>query len=255
MLTRRTLLVTPLAAAALCAMGCGGSAGAARTHVFVMGTIHARHRASASYSLAVLERAMRAARPDILLMELPPANLAAAWASWRARGRVDEPRANVFPEYTEVAIPLADRLGWATRGVAAWSPEIAAQRRATLEAIRSDPARARHWAEHQAARREFARRLAGRSDDPRFIHTDAFDELVAASREPYARHFDADLGPGGWTQINAAHNALIDQALDRISGRGLRALITFGTAHKYKLRQSLARRSDIVLESARALFD
>ena len=98
------------------------------------------------------------------------------------------------------------------------------------------------------------RKLPGRGDDPRFIHSDEFDDLVRDSREPYQRHFDADLGAGGWTQINAAHTALINAALDAITGRGLTALITFGTAHKYMIRRSMAQRGDVVLEDTGALF-
>lgn len=254
-LTRRTVLAGPLAAAALAATGCERAAAPGVTRVFVMGTIHRRHRTSKTYSLPIIEAAMREAAPDLVLMELPPQSLLDAWASYRETGKVDERRTNVFPEYTDVAIPLANELGWDTKGVAAWTPEIGANRRKALEAIEADKARAEQWAETEEARRTFILNLDGRSDDPRFIHTDEFDALVKAWREPYARYFDADLGPGGWTQINDAHGALINAALDEVTGKGLRVLITFGTSHKYKIRESLAKRSDVQLEETRALFE
>ncbi|MDJ0977244.1 MAG: hypothetical protein QNI87_01775 [Erythrobacter sp.] len=248
----------PLAACQGAAEGTGrggsGGAGAGATKAHVMGTIHGRHRTSEAYSLDVLRAAILRADPDVILTEIPPDRVARALSSYRETGAVDEPRTRVFPEYTDVIIPLARPQGWRVVGTAGWTPAIARERRAALAAIREDPARAAQWEEHRTARRELAEAMRGRSDDPLFIHTSKFDRLVAASREPYARHFDADLGAGGWTAINAAHLAFINAALDAITGHGLNALITFGTAHKYKIRQSLAQRSDVALEDTRALF-
>jgi len=255
--TRRSFLAGSLATGALTSLGC--SAAPARAPeggalVHVMGTIHRRHRTSTAYSLAVFKEAVRKAAPDVILTEIPPQRAERALREFRETGAIQEPRTRVFPEYTDVIFPLAEELGFRILGTAAWTSEIAQSRRAALKRIQDDPARADQWAEHRAATRAFAREVAGRSDDPDFIHTDAFDALVKASREPYARHFDADLGAGGWTQINAAHNALIHAALDTIAGQGKRALITFGTAHKYKIRESLALRQDIALQDTQALF-
>lgn len=224
------------------------------TSVYVIGTIHRRHRTSSAYSLAVLETAIIRAKPDVIITEIPPDRARTALATYRQTGEITEPRTRVFPEYTDIVIPLSERLGWRVVGAAAWTPEIAANRRKALRGIEQDTSRAKQWAEHKAANRAFAKAVAGRSDDPRFIHTDRFDHLVAASREPYARHFDADLGAGGWTAINRAHIDLIGRTLDAISGQGLTAIITFGTAHKYKILASLKARDDIALKATRPLF-
>lgn len=257
-LTRRSALKGTLAFAAgaspLSACGGASSGNGALTQVHVMGTIHGRHRSSEAYSLDILEAAIRAAQPDVILTEIPPARVAKAVQSFAATGAVDEPRTNVFPEYTDIIIPHARKERWRVIGCAAWTPQIASDRRAALKAIAEDPARAGQWAEHRAAMRQFAQQVRAKSDDPAFVHTPEFDRLVAKSREPYARHFDADLGAGGWTQINAGHNALINKALDQLSGQGVSALITFGTAHKYKILESLALRADISVQDTRGLF-
>ncbi|MEM7700740.1 MAG: hypothetical protein AAF251_02270 [Pseudomonadota bacterium] len=224
------------------------------TRLHVLGTIHSRHRTSERYSLNVLESAIRRARPDVILTEIPPLRVAKAFESFKAAGVVDEPRTNVFPEYTDVIIPLAGTQNWRVLGTAAWTPAIARQRSEALKAIQNDPSLATQWAEHRAAIREFTRKVRGKSDDPLFIHTREFDRLVAKSREPYARFFDADLGAGGWTQINAAHNALIDGALNSLSSQGLSVLVTFGTAHKYKIIENLMARHDVTIENSQALF-
>ena len=263
-ISRRTALVSALrtgaSAAALPMIGALAGCAAAEqslpgvTKVYVLGTIHANHRDSDRYSLAVLERAVRQAAPDVILAEIPPDRIEQAIRSFRETGIVDEPRTQVFPEYTEVIFPLGRELNFQILGTAGWTQQIADERRAALERIQSDPARANQWAEHCRAQREYRARLTGRGDDPRFIHTKEFDQLVELSRNPYQRYFDRDLGPGGWSQINKAHTDLINEALDSITGKGLAALVTFGTAHKYMIDRALAQRRDIELQDSAALF-
>lgn len=251
--TRRTFLAGGLAlgSAALPLVGCQNPG---RTRVYVMGVIHRNHLRSETYSLAVLEAAIRMAAPDVILTEIPPDRIDQATSSFASTGAVDEPRTQVFPEYTEVVFPLSKELPFRMFGCSGWTRQIAANRRAALERIENDPARADQWAEHLEARREYSRSVAGRGDDPRFIHTREFDQLVEKSREPYQRYFDADLGPGGWSQINRAHNDHIAAALDVISGKGLTALIMFGSAHKYMIKRRLNARSDVVQLNTRDLF-
>ncbi len=224
------------------------------TKLYVMGTIHSNHHDSDLYSLKVLEAAIRRAVPDIILTEIPPDRIDGAIASFGRTGQIDEPRTQVFPEYTDVIFPLSREMPFQIVGTAGWTREIADNRRAALTAIRNDPERAAEWEQHRAAQRSYAREIAGRGDDPRFIHTAEFDRAVELSRWPYERFFDADLGPGGWTQINKAHTDLINSALDRVTGAGLTALVTFGTAHKYKILRSVENRRDIQLLDTRALF-
>ncbi|MFU7528074.1 hypothetical protein [Qipengyuania sp. ASV99] len=219
-----------------------------------MGTIHAIHRTGTDYSLEVLKTAISKAAPDVILTEIPPDRAVRALQSFRDTGEITEPRTRVFPEYTDVVFPLSREMGFRILGTSGWTQEIADNRAAALRRIRSDPGRARQWAEHLAAQREYTRALSGRGDDPRFIHTDEFDSLTAASRQPYQQYFDADLGPGGWTQINRAHNDLIHAALDKVTGKGLSVLVTFGTAHKYMILRSLSARRDLALQETRALF-
>lgn len=262
-LDRRFFLTASLAVAFALPVSAGCSAGpnsgerggsVLKTKLYVLGVIHSNHRTSERYSLRVLEAAIRKAAPDVILAEIPPDRIEQATSSFRETGKVDEPRTQVFPEYTDVVFPLSNEIPFEIEGTAGWTSDIARNRSAALRRIQNDPARAQQWAEHRAARRAFSRDLAGRGDDPRFIHTREYDRLVEAAYSPYQRFFDDDLGKGGWTQINAAHTGLINQELDAISGQGLTAVITFGTAHKYKILESVSARGDIELLDAATLF-
>ncbi len=73
--------------------------------------------------------------------------------------------------------------------------------------------------------------------------------------EPYDRLFNDALGPGGWTNINRAHWALIAAALDAERGRGRRVLITFGAWHAYWFKEQLALRDDVRVVSLREALD
>lgn len=227
----------------------------AKTRVTVLGVLHGPHRRSESYSLDVLRAAVRKADPDVILTEIPPDRIAEAKRSFAETGEVTEPRTKVFPEYTDVVFPLTREMDFTLVGTAGWTRQLADERSAALKRIENDPARASQWREHREARAEFSRALDGRGDDPRFIHTLEYDAMTQRSRTPYQVYFDPDLGPGGWTRINAAHTGLIGEALDTISGQGAHALVMFGAAHKYMIERALLLRNDVVLEDARALFD
>ena len=85
------------------------------------------------------------------------------------------------------------------------------------------------------------------ADDPRWIHTAAYDEAYDIRMRTYARLFDRSLGPGGWVAINASHWANIERALDRHRGEGARFLLTYGAGHKGPFLRELRKRDDIVL--------
>ena len=257
-LTRRTAIAGGLglgAAATLPLFGCSdGGVPEGATRVTVLGTIHSAHRDSRNYSLSVLREAVRRAKPDIILTEIPPDRIALAKSNFAETGAVTEPRTAVFPEYTDVIFPLSQEMDFEIVGTAGWTQEIADNRQAALKQIENNPARAQQWEQHLEARRTYARELAGRGDDPLFIHSDEYDRLVEKAQAPYQRYFDGDLGAGGWTQINSAHTNLINSALGEVRGKGLNALVTFGSWHKYIIKRSLRLRKDVVLMDPTALF-
>jgi len=223
--------------------------------VTVVGAIHGQHRSSERYSLDVLRRAIVKFDPDIVLVELPPERFAIASANFDKFGEVRESRADDFPELTDVVFPLREKLGFTMIPVAAWTPANAANRRATEKQLEKNPARAKDWSDYQAAIQLYGKAVSGRSDDPHFIHSQAYDEAVKARQESYERLFGDDLGTGGWRAINAAHLANINAALDAVTGQEKRILILFGAWHKYKLVEALAARQDVFLIEAAPLFD
>ncbi|MEE9433800.1 MAG: hypothetical protein V3V15_06145 [Sphingorhabdus sp.] len=244
-----------IAAFALILSACGGDIAedgnterdSSKTKVILIGAIHQGHVGSKRYGLDVLKRAIRKAKPDQIFTEIPPDRLDAAIEDFHKSGKVTEPRVDDFPEYRDMLFPLTREMDFEIVPVAAWSREMADSRAEALEQIQHDPARAAQWAEYRAAHKAFDEALSGRGDDPAFIHSGAYDALVRKAQTPYQQYFDEDLGPGGWTQINAAHYALIGAALDKTSGQGRTVVIIFGAWHKYMFLKELRKRGDIEL--------
>ena len=228
----------------------------APSEVVVLGMIHGGHTTSEVFSLQVVRNLVREIDPDHWLTEIPPNRWDRAWAEYRASGIVEEPRVRVFPEYMEALFPLTRELDFEVIPTAGWTEPMSDFRAAYLDAYSRDPERAEAWAEYQAAAGASAEALAaGAGDDPRWIHTDAYDEAYDIRMQVYARLFDADLGPGGWDAINASHWANIERALDRHLGEGARFLLTYGAGHKGPFLRELRRRDDIVLLEVAPFLD
>lgn len=215
--------------------------------VIVVGTEHGDHLENEVYTLERVEEIIRRVDPHYVLCEIPPDRMDAAWQGFLRTGEVNEPRVMLYPEFSEVLFPMALEGRFEVIPCSAWSEVMAQRRRALLNQWRST--RIEDTREVDEAQEKGRRQLEqeGLNLDPLAMHTARFDEIVAEAMEPYERLFSRDLGEGGWTQINEGHYALVSEALDEIQGNGRRVLVMFGSWHKYRLREKLAERDDIVL--------
>ncbi len=217
--------------------------------VIMMGMIHGAHRTSARYGITQVRAMIAAIAPDIVLCEIPPDRLSAALEEYRRYGTVEEPRVRRFPEYVDALFPLWRDRAFSIVPCAAWTAEMAERRSETLATLRSQ--QDERWQLAQAAmdnaEREINRR--GWRDDPRGIHSDAYDEIVRLGMRPYDEALSPVLEDGGWTSINEAHYALIREALDTQRGSGRRILIMFGAWHKYWFLDQLRQRDDVRIRS------
>lgn len=230
----------------------------AKTEVLVLGMIHSGHRESERYGLDMVRGIIRAYAPDEVFTEIPPNRLERAMEQWTADGEIREERVRVFPEYVDALFPLLEEMDFRIVPTAGWTREMNDYRRRTLGELSRDPERAEEWAAHQAAMARMRERLAqmGAGDDPRVIHSDAYDRAIEQGYAgPYNRFFNDDLADGGWDNINAKHYAHIARRLDAIRGEGKRVLITYGAAHKGWFLERLRERGDVTLLEAAPFID
>jgi len=215
--------------------------------VIMLGVIHSKHRTSERYSLNHLEQIIRQIKPDYVITEIPPDRLGDAMAGFVRDGKVSEARVARFPEYTDVLFPLTQDMEFKIIPAAAWTQNMADVRRQALEMLAQDPTRQADWQAYEAANHKLNKSLAGRDDDPLFIHSAEYDAIVKEGLQDYQNRFRDDLGRGDWTRINQAHYTLIEAALNNHAGEGATILITFGAGHKYWFLEQLVKRDDIEL--------
>lgn len=211
--------------------------------------IHGDHETSEAWGIPEVITTLRALEPDAVLAEIPPDRYPTAAAQFAEHRSIDEPRVARFPEYTRALFPLQREVGFEIVPCAAWTEPMAKDRSAKLARWRS--ARPEDSAAVEAGQSSIEERLQalGGVDDPHLIHTPTYDEIVKEGLTPYDELFSDDLGPGGWTHINAAHWALLERALEE--RRGQRLVITFGAWHKYWFLERLRERDDVELLDAR----
>lgn len=226
----------------------------AMTEVCVLGMTHGRHLTSERWGLTEVRAAIRRYEPDVVLTEIPPNRWRRIEEDWFARGVLEDERIKLFPEYVDVLLPLAVREDFEIVPCAAWTAEMARQRRRRAAELER-PEHAELAARMSAARTRAAEAGVDAlldADDPHVIHSRAYDDAVRLRMAASVLAND-HIGPGGWTDINAAHYALIAKALDRHRGR--RVLVLFGAWHKYWFLEQLAGRDDVELVDARALLE
>lgn len=212
-----------------------------------MGMIHRSHREPGPFDLPHLKQLIREIKPDYVLTEIPPDRLDEATKQFNETGVITESRVKVFPEYVDALFPLTKEMDFKIIPCAAWTKEMNDSRRATLK--KAQTTHAKEYEEMEKAQAAAGMNIArlGSNNDPVTIHTELFDQYVKQGMEPYDRHFNEMIGTGGWTNINDGHYGLIAKALDKHTGEGKTFLVTFGSWHKYYIKQELRKRSDVQL--------
>ncbi|MEO9485098.1 MAG: hypothetical protein ABJG47_16680 [Ekhidna sp.] len=220
-----------------------------RNEVLVLGLIHGSHLTQQEFSTDVLRDMVKKIDPDVILAEIPPDRFEKAMSTYAETGIVNESRVARFPEYIDVIIPLTKEMDFVLVPTAAWTEEMANARLEKMREIRDDPDRAYDWQLYGLARQkaDSIKKASGREFDPYWINSDAYDNASEVALSIYNDLFNEELGLGGWDNINKAHYAYIEKALDEYANQGKRIVITYGAGHKGWFLRELKKRNDIKL--------
>ena len=216
--------------------------------VVVLGTIHDGHYTDKNYSIDRLRKTIEATHASIALIEIPANHFERGLKEYLDTGKITTTRLAVFPEYTDILLPMTKKGVITLIPTAGWSKPMNQFRGKALNAIRHDPRHKQEWAAHQADQEQLEQVEKEHNGDAVFINSPEYDRAVAKAQQHYA---DFDLGPGSWERINAAHIRGIERALDSIDKPGVRVLITYGALHKYKILKALSKRSDVEILNSR----
>lgn len=220
-----------------------------RNEVLVLGLIHGNHLKQEEFSTDVLRDMIKKIDPDIILAEIPPDRFERAISTYQETGVVNESRVARFPEYVDVIIPLTKEMDFTLIPTAAWTREMADARVEKMRSIRDDPDRFDDWQAYGLARfkADSIKQASGKQWDPFWINSDAYDEAGEVALSVYNELFNEELGLGGWDNINTAHYAYIEEALNKYANQGKRIVITYGAGHKGWFLRELKKREDIKL--------
>jgi len=221
--------------------------GTAVTEVAVMGMIHGRHRVSQTWGLRQVRETIERFQPDVICPEIPPNRWERIWSDYSRRGVIEDSRVRRFPEYTDVVLPLTRTMDFEIVPCAAWTQEMSDLRETRSHQFQTDPKWAEAHREYEAQQAEIIARRppVKRMEDPRFIHSDAYDALIKEELVGYDEVLNDWYGPGGWSNINEGHMHYINEAINEHPGQ--RILVTFGAGHKYWFLEKLRERADVRL--------
>ncbi len=250
----RISAVTLVLALGIAAVACGGASSASTTPdtleattqlpvllapqqstVAFLGTLHEAHLRG-GYPLSVVEQTIRNFEPDLVLVELPPASFEEALVDSDARA--EDPShvlANRWlrnkPELYNVVLPLRTELGYDVLPVSAWTAGAQADRDAYYFEHPHGPMERYYIMANAAFHAEFLENNG--FTNPQWLHESAYlDGLTAASRW-LSYYAEEEMGRGGELRMQAAHAALVEDAIRAFPGR--RILIVFDTTSRWYL--------------------
>ena len=228
-----------------------------KNEVLVLGTIHSGHLTDSVYNVAYLTKLIKQIKPDFILTEIPPDRFDEAMRQFKQNGVITEPRVKVFPEYVNVIFPLTKEMKFEIIPTAGWTKFMNDDRNKKLKEISENPARKTDWEAYTEANKRSDEMLkaTGKENDPYFIHTDEYDRIEDIGLQVYNKLFNAEIGLGGWENINIAHYWNIEKALEKHRYEGKRFLITYGAGHKGWFLRQLRQRDDIKLLEMKPFLD
>lgn len=219
------------------------------THVALVGSIHEAHNNYPTYGLDILEKIVRQVNPQVVLAEVPPERFPIAWKEWEKTDSINEVYVLRFPEMAGVVFPLKKELGYDLYPVSGWTYDVTRQEQETFREMVGDQSRKSDWGKFLQINSELADAMAkgGGMGDPLFVHSVAYDSLIAHWAREYDKLFEKDLGFASWKNQNDAHWKLIAPQLDAIKGQGKTVAIVFSPGNRYYFETLLRRRKDIKL--------
>ncbi|MEM9072530.1 MAG: hypothetical protein AAGE52_28745 [Myxococcota bacterium] len=217
----------------------------ARTEVVIIGSLHRVHLHDEDYPMRILEALIRAAEPEVVVAEIPPAGFARVSAAHAAEE--EDPWLTSFPELSAVVFPLHDEFGFELVPGSGW-------RRAMTDEWTG------YWERHPSGPEEplfqqvwthRERRLGEEGADPMWIHSPTYRNLTQWGDNALATH--ADLGEADPLRVCRAHAVRVDAAIRAHEGK--RIAVVFDARRRWCLERAVRELPGVVLHDTRALID
>ncbi|HJK93127.1 MAG TPA: hypothetical protein RMH85_29040 [Polyangiaceae bacterium LLY-WYZ-15_(1-7)] len=218
-----------------------------RTEVLLLASVHGRHLdEDLDYPSEELAALLRAAEPDVIVAELPPAGEARVRAALAA-GEAD-PWLEAFPELREVVFPVAAELEVPVVAGSGWRRAVTEARRAYAAEEPAGPGDPRY----RRAAAHLARRDAEEDLDPEWMHAAARWRLVAWRDRLLERFAGEALGPAAPSRRHAEHAKRLRELVRAHAGE--RLVVVFDADDLWALAEALRAMEGVTLLDARGLL-
>ncbi len=198
--------------------------------------------------MQLLDRLLRAAEPEVIVAEIPPARLA------RLRRAVaeetEDPWLDSFPELASVVVPVAEELGVPLVAGSGWARQVTDDWQAYWTAHPDGPD-GDLWVRAHA---RITARLADEGSDPQWIHSPLYRELTAWHATALSTHAGRELGAADPLLYYREHARRLREAIE--THRGKRVVVVFDARVRWYLEREVHRMGgDMVIHDTRALLE
>lgn len=207
-----------------------------KSEIFVLATLHQYHATSKYYSFETLSRIIEGLHPDILAVELTPADLAS-----RKEQKTKQ-------EYQKSIFPLIDKHKYLTVPLEPSEPEftrlVSLIRESDKDLSEKSPGKAEAFSKYVDTLYDY---LFKTWDSPMSVNSKCTDALFEVKHN-YQNSIYDDRQTKGWEGWNTH---FLDTILETAQkNKGKRIVVTVGAEHAYWLREKLrANRSITLLEA------
>ena len=208
------------------------------TEVVVLGSVHRAHLSNEEYDLAMLDRLVRVIAPDVILVEVPPADAPRVDSIAADISRADQdPWLRGFPELSRVVLPLSKTLRVPWVPVSGFT--AAAMRDRSAATLPEDDALLARAANYLAKRQKDE----GFPDNAEWVNGPEFARLSAWEQSARSAAHDSHLGNAGIRPLLQRHLELVEAAIETNHGR--RVLIVFAARARWYFERTLSERGDV----------
>ncbi len=214
-----------------------------RTEVVFVATIHRQHLSHENYPMALLERVVRATRPEVVIAEIPPAGQARIESSLQSE--TSDPWLESFPELSQVVYPLRDELGFELVAASAWERQVSDDWKAYWDAHPDGPDAElyRNAADH------FARVNEDEDNDPEWLHSPTYRRLAGWTDTALSSHAAEELGAADPITLGRKHAGAVVRAI--LAHQGRRIVVVWDARKRWILEREVRSLSNVVVHDTR----
>lgn len=218
-----------------------------RTEVVFVATIHRQHLHAENYSMALLERVIRATEPEVVIAEIPPAGQSRIESALESQST--DPWLESFPELSQVIYPLRTELEFELVAASAWERQVSDDWKTYWEAHPNGPD-----AElYRNASDHFARVNDDEDNDPEWLHSPTYRRLAGWTDTALSSHAAEDLGAADPITLGRKHAAAVVRAI--LAHQGRRIVVVWDARKRWILEREVRSLSNVVVHDTRWFLD